>query len=1054
MWTSKNVLARVVKSRCLFFSTAIVTSLVINSQVVAQTNNRADYYDIPAQPLEDSLNAFAMQADVEVLYTSDDVRAIAAPAISGAASREQAIAQLLAGTGLTYRFTDSGTLIVRAPDKTSASGAQASRIEMAQVTQPRRAAAAAAAASGAQAGGDDAEDDRSLRIEEMEEMVVTGSNIRGIVPASSPLLVFDRSEIDRSGFATVPQLIESLPQNVGGALTDVSGLVGVGFNPGSNTAIDLRGLGPDATLTLINGRRVAPSADGTAVDVSVIPLSALERVEVLTDGASATYGTDAVAGVVNFVLRDDFDGAETTVRVGTVTDGGLEEYRVSQALGKTWQTGNILVSYEYFNRDNLKARDRDFAASCDLTSVGGENRCPDPTTFAFGSGTVPATLFGSNGFFTVPDGQDGTSLSADDLIPGAPEPSNPREDGDIIPELTRHSVFVRGTQELASRVKLFLEGSFSRRETTSRLAARSTRLRIPVSNAFLSDDVANAVGATPQSLFGGQLGIQANYSFGGDVGVSVTEASSEAYFVTGGVTVRLNDSWQAELFTSFSNQIEEFGAPSLGNLVSNPALVAALASSDPATAFNPFGDGGDNSQSVLDGITNRLASTVDTDVLTFGGKADGSVFVLPGGDVKLAIGGEYREEGLDTVQIDELAGVVDRVEGAPLERGVTSVFAEVFIPLVGPDNRLPFVERFEISAGGRYEHYDDIGDTANPKVGAIWTPIDGINIRGTYGTSFQAPLLTELDEALNEFVIFPIFGDPLSPTGLTNTAIFSGGNADLDPETARSWTVGVQLAPEFLPGFSLDVTYFDIQFEDRIVVGSTGLLEPFQQPDIFGNVLTRRPTDPAALAAFEALIEEGRNLPGFRGDFSGGQPVLAILDRRLQNQARTELSGIDFQAAFGFETSIGDFNFGLNGSYLMDFQAAITEGDELTELVDTILHPVDLRMRGSAAWTYDGITASFFVNYTDSYTDNQLGDDDAVRVDSHTTVDLTLSYDTGERFGPAWLHDTVFQLSVLNLFDEDPPFVDFGGGQGAFGFDPTRASALGRFIAFQVSKRW
>ena len=1047
MSTSINLFSRIVKRRNFYLSSTIITTLMASTSVVAQVNK----FDIPSQPLEDALNDFARQAEVEILYASDDVRAIAAPAISGAASREQAIAQLLAGTGLTYRFTEAGTLIVRASEKTSANAfPQKGRIEMARVAQPRAAGTAALSMRAAASDGGVEEGRR----DEIEEMVVTGSNIRGVVPASSPLLVFDRSDIDRSGFATVPQLIESLPQNVAGAFTDVSPLVGIGGNAAFNTAIDLRGLGPDATLTLINGRRVAPSGEGVAVDISVIPLSALERVEILTDGASAIYGTDAVAGVVNFVLRDDFDGAETTARFGTVTDGGLEEYRVSQALGRTWASGNFLISYEYFNRDNLKAADRDFAASCDLTPIGGENRCPSPTSFAFNSGTSPATLFGTNGFFTVPDGQDGTSLSASDLIVGAPEPANAREDGDIIPALQRHSVFARGTQELGERFEVFLEGAYSRRETQSGFFANSTRLLIPVTNPFLSDEVANAVGAVPFGFLGGELGIQANYSFAGDFGVSQTESESEAYYVTGGVSVSLSETWQGEIFGSFSNQIENLAGNQIGSVFSNPALLEALGSSDPATAFNPFGDGGDNSQAVLDAILGSRVESFDTDILTFGGKADGSVFALPGGDVKLAVGAEYREEGLISSLVNTFGGAADRADGDSLERGVTSVFAEVFIPLVGPRNRMPGVERFEISAGGRYEHYDDVGDTANPKVGAIWTPVEGINIRGTYGTSFQAPLLTELDETLNRFVILQSTADPLSTDGTTNIGVFSGGNADLDPESARSWSVGVQLAPQFLPGFSLDVTYFDIAFEDRIVIAATSSTFVFQQLDLFGDLVSRRPTDSAALAAFEALVEEGRNSPGFAGDFSGGAPVEAIVDLRIRNQARTEISGIDFQASYGFDTAVGSFDFGINGSYLLDFQESPIEGEELVELVDTILNPVDLRMRGSAGWSLDGAAATFFVNYTDSYTDNQLGDEEAVQVDSHTTVDLTLSYDTQERFGSRWLDNTVFQLSVLNLFDEEPPFVNFGGGNGAFGFDPARASPLGRFIAFQISKKW
>ena len=325
MSTSKKMLARVVKSRSLFFSTAIVTSLIISSQVVAQANNRADYYDIPAQSLEDSLNAFAMQADVEILYTSDDVRAISAPAISGNVSREQAIGQLLAGTGLTYRFTDSGTLIVRAPERTSATSARGARIEMAQVTQSR---SVVAAPDTSLAFEGDGVDDGSRRVT-IEEMVVTGSNIRGTGFGASPAFVLDREYIDSTGFSTIEQLIDSIPQNFGGGVsldTIASPSRQTGLNRAAGASVNLRGLGAGATLVLLNGRRLAPSGQGGAfVDISLIPLSAIERVEVLTDGASAIYGSDAISGVVNFITRNNLDGAETLLRYGTVTEGSLDE---------------------------------------------------------------------------------------------------------------------------------------------------------------------------------------------------------------------------------------------------------------------------------------------------------------------------------------------------------------------------------------------------------------------------------------------------------------------------------------------------------------------------------------------------------------------------------------------------------------------------------------------------------------------------------------------------------------------------------------------------------
>jgi outer membrane receptor protein involved in Fe transport len=200
----------------------------------------------------------------------------------------------------------------------------------------------------------------------LEEFVVTGSHIRGGVAPASSIIIIDKEEIRRSGYASIRELINSLPQNYAGGMSENTSTVpniDASRNVGATTTVDLRGFGAGSTLTLLNGHRLAPNGEGYAVDVSSIPLSAINRVEILTDGASAVYGSDAVGGVVNIILDDTFDRAETQVQYGSVTSGHMTEARVSQTFGERWGSGKVLGTFEYYRRDPLLARDQSFASA-------------------------------------------------------------------------------------------------------------------------------------------------------------------------------------------------------------------------------------------------------------------------------------------------------------------------------------------------------------------------------------------------------------------------------------------------------------------------------------------------------------------------------------------------------------------------------------------------------------------------------------------------------------------------------------------------------------------
>lgn len=860
-------------------------------------------YQISAQPLAEALLQFSTQSNVMVIAAPDLLQGKTAPSVVGPMSSDDALKSLLKDSGLGFQKGKRGEIIIRPGD--------AEKISMA--APATNAAVPVANSSRSQAGDDgdgegeglDQEDNNPflgpLTKEELEEIVVTGSNIRG-ARSASPVFVFGRKDIDQTGVSTLPDFIQTLPQNFGGGMSESTfGVVPSGSdNVNRGTGVNLRGLGNDSTLVLLNGRRLAPAGIGNFVDISMIPLTAIERVEVLTDGASAIYGSDAVGGVVNFRLRDDYEGAETRLRYGTATSGDLDDIQVGQTFGTTWDSGHALISYEYQKRDRLDANDRSFSMDAE-----------DPT--------------------------------------------------DLLPEQKRHSFFLTAGQNLNETIKVFGDAYYSRR----------------LNNAFRLGDAATA---------------------------EKRNGETEQYGVSTGVRAALGGDWQAEFVGSFSQ-----------NDVSGDVLT------------------------IETGDVSQLSSHTST-AWVLDGKADGTLFRLSGGDVKLAVGGQIRRETFEEIQPIQRSSVLPDID---VDRTVNALFGEMFVPLVGEDNRRAGIERLELTVAGRYEDYSDFGSSTDSKLGLLWSPVEGFNLRGTYGTSFRAPLFRELAEELSLSGFLLPFSDPSSPSGTTLAAFVIGNNSNLDPETATTWTAGIDIAPPSLPGLSIQATYFNIDFQNRIAAADV-LFDAFTDPK-WTPVVDRNPD--LAFLTFLASRPFSQNFTGGAFEFTDAE---ALIDARLRNLASVQTSGLDFTISYSWDIEVGRLGFNLGGTYLFEQLEQLIETDEPFDVVDTAFSPTDLKLRGSMNWVYDGFSTNLAVNYVDSYRNVQVTP--VADVSSWTTVDLNISYNTGAHGN--LLDNTVFSLNALNLFDQDPPFVAAFIGLNSFNYDPTNASPTGRTIALQITKQW
>ncbi|NJO12975.1 MAG: TonB-dependent receptor [Gammaproteobacteria bacterium] len=731
---------------------------------------------------------------------------------------------------------------------------------------------------------------------------MTGSHIRGVPPDSSPVRVITRDEILRSGAATVDQLVRQLPENFAQVDADTSLSVASTRNVSRGTSIDLHGLGAGSTLILLNGHRLAPSGeDGSFIDVSLIPLSAVDRVEILSEGASAIYGADAVGGVVNFILKRDFDGAETSVRYGGATDGGLGEFVGSQMLGKSWATGNALLIYEFGDQEGLSSNQRDFIPPQD----------------------VPIQL---------------------------------------VPEQRRQSVMLTARQSVGERWELFGDALYSHREFEQ--------------DNVLLGETEHITGDTEQQ--GAVLG--ASRKFG--------------------------ETWRGEVVGNYARQKEGYTA-------------------------------------IFQGEVNIPRSETQSSLGSLILQADGALFSIPGGNVRASVGAGARREEFDDLRTSGPTRV-----GSGLQRDVNSAFVEAFVPLVTARNARPAVKRLELSLAARYDDYDDVGSSSNPKAGLLWSPIEGVALRGTYATSYRVAPLAQLSDAGRTYLLRP-FNDPNAADGVTNTLLLiAAGNSGLAPEESESFTLGMDFEPAWLPGLEVSATYFDIDYQDRIalppVVGS--ILSLYQQTQTLAPFLDFSPD----LAAIQAEIANGALFTDFFG--TGLQNAEALFDRRRQNMATSLVSGIQLSARHSLSTSVGQFTPFVGGEYLLKHQFRAVSTTPAVDFVNRIFRPMDLRLRGGVNWARGDLGVSVSVNHADGYRNDLMSP--AGTVSSWTTADLFVSYRLD------WSNEmrrrgATIGLSVVNLADQEPPQVPPTGQLFYnFGYDVINANARGRVVSLQLSAAW
>ena len=969
-------------------ATACGSVMLLASPIAAaQSDDRQDY-DVSAQDLSAALRQVAAVSGRQVIVASDLVTGLRAPALKGQFSSEEAVAQLLRGSGLRGVPVGNALVVQRDP-----------------VVEP---------------AGDPKDGD----------ILVTGTRIRGQGPVGSAVITIDRKAIDASGFATTQQIAQSIPQNFGGGPNDATSIGGTlsqsaARNTASGSSVNLRGLGASSTLVLINGDR--PPLGGFAgafSDLSMIPASAVERVEIVADGASAIYGSDAVAGVVNIVPRLNFRGAETMLRLGTA-DGDSQEYQASQLVGARWSGGHGVIAYEYYERTRLAAASRGFATD-DLRPFGGVDHR--------GGYASPGTIIAGGRSFAIPTGQNGQGLTAASLVPGTVNLGNSWTGADILPEQRRHSIFAALSQYLGGSLRFYAHGLVSVRSFDQALRPTAdARRTVPVTNPFYVDPI------------GTHQPVRVQYSFVRDLGNERSRGIASAYGGTAGIEAKAG-SWDIDAHGTWGRQYER---ASLINRINTARLAVALADTNPATAYNLFGDGPSTNPATIGSVRGSTTSSNSGIVWSATLRADGPLIALPAGAMRLAVGGEYREERyVDRGTTSDTTSLMPRFVApiALLEaRRVKAAYAELLVPLFGGPATLPGFHRLDVSAAVRTEQYSDFGKTTNPKLGIAWEPVAGMTLRSSYGKSFRAPSFDDLRQDPGSQLIFAYtIPDPASSSGASNVIVLRGNDPKLRPERATTWTLGADFAPRGVPGLHAGITWFNIDYRDRIDTPAAQLFNFLVNRGTYAAVIEANPS----AARIAALYAD----PIFINPLGIAETdrFAAVVDARLQNLSVVHQSGLDLDIGYAFDLAGGRAEVGGAGTYIFEIRQGLTPDAPTTDVVDTLGNPVNFKARGHVSWSSSALGAGLFVNYVDGYTN--LLNTAPEHVDAWTTFDLQLSYRFRKDHGA--LKGLRVALNASNLFDRDPPYAAYYIGLSTNGYDPENASPLGRVISLQITKSW
>ncbi|MBL8525311.1 MAG: TonB-dependent receptor [Betaproteobacteria bacterium] len=853
--------------------------------------------------------------------------------------------------------------------------------------------------------------------QKVEKIEVTGSNIKRVdAEGSAPIQIISREEIENSGKQTVTELLRTLPTNAGGGLNDITG--SNSFSSGAST-VSLRGLGSAATLVLLNGRRIAPfgPADpnfgqSAVVNLDSLPLDVVDRVEILKDGASAIYGSEAVAGVVNIILRKDYTGAQVT---GVFSMNRDSEYMVSRA-STTLGFGdlardryNVFMNYERVEREVTKVDD---VINYILYPTLQTNA--SFATFArYGSSYAGNYL---NGVYNLATGQaTATAFRPTVQQPANCNPGAVRINGvcrwdvpsrqDIVPQSDRDNFFARGSIDFSANLSGFAEFGFNRTKTFYRgnpqvygdfgVWYSSTEGRLVNLPEFLP-------ATHPNNPFGTPVILRHRFT---EVGNGDRETESEATRVVAGLKGLWGTiDWEAGvLFSKNETDVTQY------NQIRRTPLTQGVLNGT-YNFLNPTA--GAIKPSDLRINTKDHAESEFTIIDVNGSK---ELMQLSGGPMAIAAGIEFRKE--DRVANPDPEKLRGEVIGfgaafADGERDVTSAFAELSVP---------FMKNVEMQLAARTDKYSDYGRSTTPKVGIKWKVVPSFAVRGSFAEGFRAPSLTEISRS-SVTAFYNGITDPkrcllgTEPACAQTAAALLENAQRLDPETSKSYNLGFIWEP--IKDLSLTVDYFDIRRRSEIT-----LLDPDL---ILAN-------EGATTGVYANRVVRGPVLPG--ETFGPLQAIKTF----FFNSGQTNVKGYDVEARWNVNLgAYGKLRNSFAMTYYDSYNGNSADSEPLTEFAGYGFP----RYRGTArtVWDYRDFVVGLTGNFNKGYSvlrDPNLTCSTAIRnsqpdcvVHSNVTADLSVQY-TG-------IKKLTLNFVAQNLFDRKPP-LDANARPVNFTYHPFRS---------------
>lgn len=883
-----------------------------------------------------------------------------------------------------------------------------------------------------------------------DEIVVTGTLLRGsVAPVGSSVITATDATLQATAAATSNELLSKIPQ--------VSNLFAI--DPGRRYAIsvsavtiarpNLRNISPDnassaSTLVLFDGHRVASAGVTQAsIDPDLLPTAAIERVEVVTDGGSSTYGADAVGGVINFITRKRFDGVKADARYGFADD--YWQVDVNAIAGKDWGSGSAYVAYTYNKSSDLRGGSRDFVNNILYDTTGNPSATNGPNGYRDQGCAVPNFTVGTGRF----NGANGTFATGINFCDAS-------EFATIIPEVERHGVMASLTQELSDTISFDARAFYSQRDTLSRgemiFTAPITR-----NNRYYTQIPGTAPFATQTATF------SLAPALGTDMPVQGTKISEWGFNAE--MKADLTENWQLRTLLNHSESDSSYFI----NAPLSSTMIAAGNSGLIDTAINPYNVAATDPAALAKIINNQEAKQTRDRLLDLRAILEGGLFTLPGGDVRVAVGYEFMSQTTQhRIVTNRPVGSLESIAYRKYDRRVHAAFGEVQIPIFGDENATPGIQSLVLSAQGRYDHYDDFGGTFNPKIGLNYKPVDWLTLRGNWSKSFNAPTTIDQLGAVSNLTQTGLSLFSLETAAVTNDLTARGGTilaiqgsqSNLKPQTAETWSVGFDVEPPILPGLRASLSYYNVKFNgvlktpspfnsgifagypDQTRVSNQGLT-PAVITDFFNSTAPALLNDPRVQAALTcnngstACLSPGTSL------------VYGLIDFRVGNYLNMKLSGLDWAVNYATATGFGGIDFAFTGNYQLTREEQLSSAAPFIDLLENdrggphlLLQTVlganfGDHVRTQATWSY---VDKYPVLRTTAWPQDEIG--------SFNKLDLFVKYDFN---GNGLTNELSLTFNVNNVFDKEPPL---SRNRGSSGFENGSASVIGRQFFVGISKKF